>query len=87
MTTHNFIIPLLGITIFFGISGWLCIFKTDMLVNMGQKNYGRSKLARSAPNSDIVARPWYPEFIRCAGIFIWLWAAVMDYLVFTGRFH
>jgi hypothetical protein len=62
------------LVLFFGFSGWLCLFKTDVLVTMGRKNYAKSKFIRGQTFSNIVFKPWYPTFIRGAGIFIWLWA-------------
>jgi hypothetical protein len=31
-------------------------------------------------------KPWYPIYIRSAGIFIWLWALAIDYLVLFRGF-
>jgi hypothetical protein len=85
--TATHVVSQILINLFFGVCGWFCIFRPTMLVNMGQKNYARSKLARSAPNSNMVFKPWYPTLIRCAGIFIWLWAAAFDFVAFKARFR
>lgn len=67
------------------VSGGLCIFKTKMLVAWAQRSYAKSKLVQSYPFSSMVTKPWYPVYIRCAGVFIWLWAVAIDYLiVFRG---
>ncbi len=71
----------------FAVCGWLCVFKTDMLVIRGQENYAKSGLVRAYPFSNMVLKPWYPIYIRRAGIFIWLWVAGFDYLVLTHRLH
>lgn len=78
-------ISVLLISLYFYVFGWFCVFKTSVVVAMGRRYYGRSKLARSVPNSGMVFRPWYPTFIRCCGIFIWLWALTFDVLFFAGR--
>lgn len=37
--------------------------------------------------SDMVMKPWYPTYIRSAGIFIWLWALTILYLVVFHNFR
>jgi len=75
------------ISVFFYVCGGLCIFKTKMLVVWGQRSYAKSKLLQNYPFSNMVTKPWYPVYIRCAGVFIWLWALAFDYLVVFRGFH
>jgi hypothetical protein len=77
-------------SVFFYICGGLCLFKTRMLIGWAQRNYHRgkfAKLAGASAFSDMVTKPWYPVIIRCAGIFICLWALTIDYLVLFRGFH
>ncbi len=62
-------------SVVFYLCGGLCVFKTKMLVAWGQKNYAKSKFVQSYPFSSMVTKSWYPVYIRCAGVFIWLWAS------------
>ena len=55
--------------------GCLLVFKTDMLVRRGRNNYAKSKLVQMSPNSSLVFKPWYPNLLRAAGIFIWVFDA------------
>jgi hypothetical protein len=71
---------------FFYVCGALCIFKTNMLVGWAQRNYTKSKFVKAYPFSGMVMKPWYPIYIRSAGIFIWLWALAIDYLVLFRGF-
>jgi hypothetical protein len=78
MTTVNAIrgvITILGLV----VCGWLCIFRTNMLVTWGRKN-ANTKFAWS-PFSSIPMKPQYPTYIRCLGTFLWLWAIVLIYEV------
>ena len=86
MTTSK-IIWLVVISLGFYICGALCIFWTSMLVGWAQKNYAKSRLVQAYPFSGIVVKPWYPTYIRCAGIFILLWALAIDYLVLFRGFR
>ena len=86
MTSPQIVI-VIAMNLFFGICGWLCLFKTDMLASMGRRNYERSKFARLVPHPTFALKPWYPTFLRCAGVFIWLCAALFDFVAFKGRFH
>ncbi|HET9408331.1 MAG TPA: hypothetical protein VFO39_13910 [Candidatus Sulfotelmatobacter sp.] len=85
--TKSGAIALAVMSVFFYTCGGLCVFKTKMLVGWAQKNYNKSKLVRAYPFSDMVTKPWYPAYIRGAGIFIWLWALTIDYLVLFRGFR
>jgi hypothetical protein len=86
MTTSG-TISVAVISILFYICGGLCIFKTRMLVDWGQRSYAKSMFIQSNPLSSVVTKSWYPLYIRCAGVFIWLWALIIDYLVLFRGFH
>jgi hypothetical protein len=75
------------ISLAFYACGALCIFRTSMLVGWAQKNYTKSKFVQAYPFSGMVMKPWYPTYIRAAGIFIWLWALAIDYLVLFRGFR
>jgi hypothetical protein len=86
MTTFgaiSFTVLVLG----FMVCGWFCVFRTNVLVAWGRKNYEKSKLVQAYPFSNLVLKPWYPTYIRCAGIFIWLWALGLVYLVIFRNFR
>ena len=86
MTTGG-AIWLIVMSIAFYVCGGLCIFRTRTLVGWAQKNYAKSKFVQAYPFSSMVMKPWYPTYIRGAGIFIWLWALAVDYLVLSRGFR
>jgi len=86
MTTSG-AIAIAAMSVVFYLCGGLCIFKTSMLVAWGQRSYAKSKFVQSNPLSSMVTKSWYPVYIRCAGLFIWLWALTIDYLVLFRGFH
>ena len=86
MTTSG-AIAVAVMSVVFYVCGGLCIFKTKMLVAWGQRSYAKSKFVQSYPFSNMVTKPWYPIYIRCAGVFIWFWALAIDYLVLFRGFH
>ena len=86
MTTSG-AITLAVMSVVFYVCGGLCIFKTKMLVAWGQRSYAKNKFVQSYPLSTMVTKSWYPVYIRCAGVFIWLWAFMLDYLVLFRGFH
>jgi hypothetical protein len=86
MTTSN-AICLVVLSLGFYVCGALCIFRTSMLVGWAQRNYTKSKFVQAYPFSGMVMKPWYPIYIRSAGIFIWLWALGFDYLVLFRGFR
>jgi hypothetical protein len=86
MTTSK-AIWLAVISLAFYAFGALCIFRTSMLVGSAQKNYTKSRFVQAYPFSSMVMKPWYPIYIRGAGIFIWLWALAIDYMVLFHEFR
>ena len=76
MTTFG-IVWLVVMLPMFAVCGWLCVFKTNMLVRWGRKN-AKTKFA-SSPFSSVPMKPGYPTYIRCAGIFLWLWEVAILY--------
>jgi hypothetical protein len=75
---------LVAISVVFYGYGWFCIFRTQRVVNYARRNYTKSKLMQVYPFAGYVMKPSYPIYIRIAGIFLWVWIAVVDYLVLTG---
>jgi hypothetical protein len=69
----------------FAVCGWFCVFKTNMLVRWGRKNAKRS--FAWSPFSSVPMKPGYPTYIRCAGIFLWLWAVGIIYAVVFLHFR
>ena len=97
MTTFG-VVWLAVFSLGFGVCGWLCVFKTEMLVESGRRSYQKRKvleeksrlvraLVGTNPTSRMVLKPWYPTFIRCMGAFIWLWALAVLCLVIFDHFR
>ena len=84
MTTSG-IIWLIVMSLGFYVGGGIFIFRTGALVKMAQRNYAKApRWIRTYPFSDTVTKPWYPTYIRFAGVFIWVWAIAIDFLVLSG---
>ena len=75
------------ISVGFYVFGGLCVLKTGMVVGWAQKNYTKSKLVQAYPFSNMVMKPWYTLYIRCAGVFVWLVALAIDCLVLFRGFR
>ena len=72
----------------FAISGWFLVFRTEMLINRARKNaLTRSRFIKAFTSYEVVDKPWYPKYLRWAGIFVWLWTLAIAVLVTTGRFR
>jgi hypothetical protein len=63
--------------------GWLCIYKTDTLVERARRRYERHWFVRAYPFSGMVMKDWYPAYLRFWGIVIWIWALVLIYLMWV----
>jgi hypothetical protein len=67
------------------ICGWLCIYKTDALVEQQRRRYEKHGWIRAYPFSGMVMKSWYPTYLRCSGIFVWLWDLVLIYLLWVRK--
>jgi len=65
------------------VAGWRLLFSTSAMVEEGRKNYGRYKLLRVLPTARFVWKSWYPTYLRCEGVCLWLLAAFFLYVVLT----
>jgi hypothetical protein len=80
MTASEFAAALLTVSAL-AFCGWICLFKTSMLVGWGRGTYARSRVTRAYPFSSKVQKSWYPTCLRCMGIFAWMLDAAL-----TGMF-
>ena len=87
MITPFGIVWIVVMSIAFAITGWLCIFRTGKIVAMGRRNYEKSKFIQAYPFSNFVLKNSYPTYIRCAGVFIWVWLLAMLCLLIFGHFR
>jgi len=67
------------------ICGWLCIYKTDALVERQRRRYQKYALVRLYPFSGMVMKSWYPAYLRGSGILLWLWDVVLIYLMWIRK--
>lgn len=65
------------VLVFTGITGWLCVFRTNILVSWAQNNYRKNKIVRWRPGSGIVFKSWYPTYLRCMGVYLWAFGALI----------
>jgi hypothetical protein len=64
-------------SVFFVYCGWLLTFRTSTVVRRAYSKY----------RCNFFLKPWYSIFMRCIGIFIWVWTALIDYVVLTQILH
>ena len=63
---------LLALTGGLAICGWLCMYRTDALVERQRRRYEKSEWVRAYPFSSMVMKDWYPTYLRGSGLLIWL---------------
>ena len=56
-------------------SGWLLLFRTTTFVKWGRNSYAKSRIVRAWPFANLVMKPWYATYLRCAGVFILMFDA------------
>lgn len=76
---------MLAMVVALAVTGWFCIYKTDVLVRMQRKQYDKYAFVRCNPFARMVNKSWYPRYLVASGVFIWLWDIVLIYLVWFHR--
>ncbi len=67
------------------ITGWFCIYKTDVLVRRARRQYEKYTIVRIPPLSSMVTKDWYPTYLRFFGVLVWIWDIVLIYLVWFHK--
>ena len=67
------------------VTGWICIYKTDVLVRMHRRQYEKYSIVRLNPFAGMVTRSWYPGYLRASGVLIWLWDIALIYLIWFRK--
>ena len=63
------------VVLVFVASGWLCVFRPNILVTWGRKN-----VDPAYPFSDVILKGWTsPTYIRYTGLAIWFLAYILIY--------
>jgi len=81
----SFMVVLALLLVGLALTGWMCVFRTDMLVQRARAQYERHGLVRLYPFSGLVMKDWYPTYLRCSGVFVWTVDAVLIYLVWVRK--
>ena len=64
-----------------GALGVFCIAKPDKFASFARRRYLRSsRFTQNFPFANIVMKSWYPTYLRCMGVFVLLFAAVLIYV-------
>lgn len=71
---------MVALTLALGFAGWNCVIKNDYVVKIHRQQFGSGGGARFYPFSKLIAKPWYPAFLRGCGITIWLCTTLIIYL-------
>jgi hypothetical protein len=69
----------------FAICGWLCVYKTEVLVAQQRRRYEEHWWVRAYPFSSMVVKDWYPTYLRCGGIFLWIFDLFGIYLIWFAK--
>jgi hypothetical protein len=65
-------ILLLLVSASFAVVGWLCLFRTDKLVESARKKYDEKRSVRPSLSPGFVLKTWYPTYLRGIGILAWI---------------
>jgi hypothetical protein len=76
---------MLGLNAGLAICGWLCLYKTDVLVSRQRRRYENHWWIRAYPFSSMVMKSWYPAYLRYSGLALWLWDLYLVYLLWFRK--
>jgi hypothetical protein len=77
---------LVATIVFTAAAGTLCVFWPERVAAYERKKYHRSnKFIQKWPFFDMVLLPWYPTYLRCMGVFLWLFALAITSLFVLAK--
>ena len=81
MTTLFQTVLLMVCTLFFAGYAWFLIFRPNLLARKVRESIEKRNLEDNPLARYMICQSWYPTFLRCAGVFIWLWATAFVSIV------
>jgi hypothetical protein len=76
---------LVAINILMAAVGWRYLFQTDKVVADAQARQQKKKLTQVSLNASISMKSWYPTYIRCAGVVIWVFDLFLIYMLWIWK--
>ena len=72
---------LLVINALMAVLGWRYLFRTDAVVAAARARHEKKRLQRNSLSPGMVTESWYPTYVRCAGVALWLCDLFLVYFV------
>ena len=74
----------LAAAVFLTFIGAFCIFKPEDMQSWLQNRHNRSsKFVQNYPFAKLIFKPWYPTYLRFMGVWVWIFAVIFAYVVFS----
>lgn len=76
---------LLVINVLMAVVGWRYLFRTEAVVADARARQGKKRLTQASLNSTMAMKSWYPTYVRCAGVGLWVLDLLMIYFLWFPK--
>jgi len=76
---------LLVINILMAVVGWRYLFRTDAVVADARARLQKKRLTQVSLNSSMSTQSWYPTYVRCAGVALWVFDLFLIYFLWFWK--
>lgn len=76
---------LVVIQILMAAVGWRYLFQTDKVVADAQARQQKKKLTQASLNAAMAMKSWYPTYVRCAGVVLWVFDLFLIYTLWIWK--
>jgi hypothetical protein len=76
---------LLVINVLMAVVGWRYLFRTDVVVAEARTRQEKKQWTQVSVSSSLATKSWYPTYIRCAGVVLWVFDLFLIYFLWFWK--
>lgn len=65
--------------------GWRYLFRTGAVVTQARARQQKKHLTQASLNASLAMQSWYPTYVRCAGVALWVFDLFLIYMVWFWK--
>jgi hypothetical protein len=76
MNAH-FILLLVSIVFLVAVGTWCVVWPENIATNSRKRYTSSNKFFQNYPFSNMVLKTWFPTYLRCTGVVLWVFALLL----------
>jgi TRAP-type C4-dicarboxylate transport system permease small subunit len=76
---------LVVINVLMAAVGWRYLFRTEAVVTEARSRLEKKKWTQVSPSAGLATKSWYPTYVRCVGVVLWVLDLLMIYFLWFPK--